>query len=1217
MIAYSVNGQNQNNQWHFGFNNAISFNTTPPSAVGGSAVFTREGSAVFSDPTTGDLLFYTNGVTVWDKNNDIMPNGDGLLGGVDAGISEGSRYSSTSAAVIVPRPFTPDIYYVITIDQTNSDKGLRYSVVDLSLNGGLGAVVAGQKNIFLRTTRSEKLQAVPKNDGCGYWLVSTDSNTNNFLAYSITSTGIDTTPVISPQLSSKNDDRGHIKINPQRTKIAVGNGTQGFPRDPKIELYDFNADTGVISNPIAWEYPIEIANVFQGVAFSPNGNKLYVSPAFSSIIQYDISSNNPATIAASFFEVTTGAVGTLQLGPDNKIYAAERNELLVINNPNNAGAACNFQSNPVPGLSSDIWYGLPQKVYILDELSITNDIVVTGDCVADEISFALSNTTNVQSVSWDFGDPASGAQNTSTSLTPKHTFSGPGNFTVTVEVTYPCDTITLTKEVTINPATTPTFSIANALCSGATAPVLPGTSDNGITGTWSPAIDNTATTTYTFTPDAGQCDSGPVSVTITIDNSITPSFSFATSYCAGSTIPALPTTSDNGITGTWSPAIDNIATTTYTFTPDAGQCDNGPVSVTITIDSSITPSFSFATSYCAGSTIPALPLTSDNGITGTWSPAIDNTTTTTYTFTPDGGQCDNGPVSVTITIDNSVTPIFTITDTYCAGSSIPALPTTSDNGITGIWSPAIDNTTTTTYTFTPDAGQCDSGPVSVTITIDNSVTPSFSFATSYCAGSSIPALPTTSDNGITGTWSPAIDNTATTTYTFTPAVGECATTTTQTITISPSVTPTFSITDTYCAGSTIPALPTTSDNGITGIWSPAIDNTATTTYTFTPDVGQCDNGPVSVTITIDNSVTPSFSLATSYCTGSSIPALPTTSDNGITGIWSPAIDNTATTTYTFTPDAGQCDSGPVFVTITIDNSVTPSFSFATSYCTGSSIPALPTTSDNGITGIWSPAIDNTTTTTYTFTPDIGQCDSGPISVTITIDNSITPSFSFATSYCTGSTIPALPTTSDNGITGTWFPAIVDSTIGDIYTFNPDPGQCAASFDLSITIALTTLQNDFEFDYSVIKTSFDRRIEIELPNQGSYSYQLNNGMLQDSPIFTSVEAGPNVISVYFNGPCSEALSKKDIFILEYPNFFTPNGDGVNDFWNISDLAFEPNAQIFIFDRYGKFLTQISPSNQGWDGTLNNRELPSSDYWFSTSYNRNGSQEELKGHFTLKR
>src|SRR4029434_8598248 len=94
-------------------------------------------------------------------------------------------------------------------------------------------------------------------------------------------------------------------------------------------------------------------------------------------------------------------------------------------------------------------------------------------------------------------------------------------------------------------------------------------------------------------------------------------------------------------------------------------------------------------------------------------------------------------------------------------------------------------------------------------------------------------------NGITGTWSPALNNTATTTYTFTPTAGQCATTATLTIVVNPNVTPSFNAVAPICSGATLNPLPTTSNNGISGSWTPALNNTTTTTYTFTPTAGQC------------------------------------------------------------------------------------------------------------------------------------------------------------------------------------------------------------------------------------------------------------------------------------------------------------------------------------------------------------------------------------------
>jgi gliding motility-associated-like protein len=346
--------------------------------------------------------------------------------------------------------------------------------------------------------------------------------------------------------------------------------------------------------------------------------------------------------------------------------------------------------------------------------------------------------------------------------------------------------------------------------------------------------------------------------------------------------------------------------------------------VTVTVTPGTTPTFPAVAPICSGGTLSALPTTSNNGITGTWAPALNNTTTTIYTFTPTTGQCAS-TVNLTITVNQPVTPTFTAVTPICSGGTLNALPTTSNNGITGTWAPALNNTATTIYAFTPTAGHCAS-TTTLTITVNQAnITPTFAAVAPICSGGTLSALPTTSNNGITGTWTPALNNTATTIYTFTPTAGQCASATTLTITVNQTTTiPTFTAVAPICSGDTLSALPTTSNNGITGSWSPALNNTATTIYTFTPATGQCASA-ATLTITVNQLATPAFTAVAPICSGGNLDALPTTSNDGFTGTWSPALDNTSTTTYTFTPTAGQCAS---IATLTITVNTAPAFTIS-------------------------------------------------------------------------------------------------------------------------------------------------------------------------------------------------------------------------------------------------------------------------------------------------
>ncbi len=444
---------------------------------------------------------------------------------------------------------------------------------------------------------------------------------------------------------------------------------------------------------------------------------------------------------------------------------------------------------------------------------------------------------------------------------------------------------------------------------------------NTINVTWSTGGIKTIEVYY---KDEDGCFSAITTITITVTPKVTPTFTQIAPLCQNSTAPTLPTTSNNNITGTWSPATINTATTAspvYTFTPN-GQCAT-TATMSITVDPLITPTFTQIAALCPNSTAPILPATSNNNIAGTWSPSSINTSatgTTTYTFTPSSGCAMTATMD--ITINTGVAPTFTQIASLCQNSTAPTLPTTSNNNITGTWSPATINTATaasTVYTFTPNAGQCATKAI-MSITVNPRVTPAFTQIAPLCQNSTTPALPATSSNNLTGTWSPSSINTSvtgTTTYTFTPSSG-CATTTTMDITITTGVTPTFTQIGPLCQYATAPIFPATSNNNITGTWSPSTINTSatgTTTYTFTPSSGCATTARMD--ITISTGVTPAFTPIVPLCQNSTA-VLPVTSNNNITGIWSPAAINTSTigtTTYTFTPASGCATIATMDITI--------------------------------------------------------------------------------------------------------------------------------------------------------------------------------------------------------------------------------------------------------------------------------------------------------------
>ena len=299
---------------------------------------------------------------------------------------------------------------------------------------------------------------------------------------------------------------------------------------------------------------------------------------------------------------------------------------------------------------------------------------------------------------------------------------------------------TATLAVTVNPNVTPAFAFGTSLtiCSGAAVPTLPGTSDNGITGTWSPAtVSNTASGTYTFTPTAGQCATTQT-MTITVNPKAT--------ITGTSTIYATQTsTLTPSITGgTWTTSSVSVATVntsgvvtgvsagnaTITYTTPSG-CETTQL---FTINASVTAAggtISGTSSVCSGSTA-TLTLSNSAG-TIQWQSSVDNinfsnisratnatyttgtlTQTTYYRAVLTGTSTTVNSNAFTVTVSQPTIPTFNPVAAICSGATLAALPTTSTNNIVGSWSPALNNTATTTYTFTPNAGQC---AVSTTLTI--------------------------------------------------------------------------------------------------------------------------------------------------------------------------------------------------------------------------------------------------------------------------------------------------------------------------------------------------------------------------------------------------------------------------------------------------------------------------------------------------------------------
>ena len=301
-----------------------------------------------------------------------------------------------------------------------------------------------------------------------------------------------------------------------------------------------------------------------------------------------------------------------------------------------------------------------------------------------------------------------------------------GTYTLTVqEHQANCDGEIQAGIVTVTDPVIPLFDQIEPLCLNQSAPLLPTVSTNSITGTWTPAVVNTSvagTIVYTFTPDAGQC-AGTTTMTIVVNKPVVTLFTINNLFCKGSTAPVLPLTSENGIPGTWLPAVISTAvagTTTYTFTPDAGQCAT-TATLTVTVIEPVVPDFASIGPLCLNTTAPPLQLTSLNGIPGTWSPAVISTSsvgTTNYTFTPASGQCATTAVlSVEVTAPQAFAGL---PETICPGNPYTFAGATAQNYSSLLWTKTGDGTfddpTILHPTYTPGPNDITAGIVTLTLT---------------------------------------------------------------------------------------------------------------------------------------------------------------------------------------------------------------------------------------------------------------------------------------------------------------------------------------------------------------------------------------------------------------------------------------------------------------------------------------------------------------------
>jgi gliding motility-associated-like protein len=250
---------------------------------------------------------------------------------------------------------------------------------------------------------------------------------------------------------------------------------------------------------------------------------------------------------------------------------------------------------------------------------------------------------------------------------------------------------------------------------------------------------------------------------------------------------------------------------------------------------------------------------------------------------------------------------------------------------------------------------------------------------------------------------------------------------------------------------------------------------------------------------------------------------------------------------------------------------------------------------------------------YFIKSTLGAC-SDIKQVEVIINEPISPGFPEDIPVCFNTIAPVLEATSPNGIIGVWNPPVIDNMISASYVFTPDSDQCSQKQTVMVSINKDKLK---DIDFDVVNFEGSQTVTVSATEVGEYTYQLDDSFPQISNVFENISPGAYNITVYDIYNCSTPITKP-LLIIDYPKFFTANGDGFNDNWNIIGLGNQADAKILIFDRYGKLLKQLSPNGTGWDGTFNGEPLPANDYWFTIDYLDGKSRKQLyKSHFCLKR
>jgi hypothetical protein len=448
LISGQALAQKEGNIWCFGNGAGLDFNSGSPVFFPGVALTQWEGVSSIAN-ANGQLLFYSDGITVWNRNHVVMPNGSGLTGG----------FSSTQSALIVKQPGGNPYYYLFSAPETGSFNPLNYSIIDTTLQGGLGDISI--KNVAVFPNCDERVTACLHANGTDLWILTSFFSGDSIAAFLLSSAGLSTTPVISynglSHVQGGSSQIGYLKTSPagDHLGIAYYNATGPY------ELYDFDISTGIASNAVVLD-STAYANAY-GLEFSPDGTKMYGAShgAGYLVFQFDLTAGSAAAIRSSATLVATASHGyaaALQLAPDGKIYLSQwtSNVLGRFDNPNGLGLASMYDDNAFTLPSGTTNGGLPNLRGGIFFQSNPTAIFTAPNHICPGTCTGFNNLSmNATSYLWTF---TGATPSTSVDVNPQSIcYNTPGTYPVSLVATNSIgsDTITLNNYITVYPFPAP------------------------------------------------------------------------------------------------------------------------------------------------------------------------------------------------------------------------------------------------------------------------------------------------------------------------------------------------------------------------------------------------------------------------------------------------------------------------------------------------------------------------------------------------------------------------------------------------------------------------------------------------------------------------------------------------------------------------------------------------------------------------------------------